>query len=179
MQKLFAAICLLSLSTVEDSGLRAIRPEAMAAHVRFLADDLLEGRGTGTRGYDIAARYVASQFEALGLEPAGTNGTFFQPLRLRSVSVLPEFTSLKITSGPNQQTLVYGQDYNAIGDPHEASSTISGQIVFVGQGIVAPDFGIDDYEGIDARGKIVAYIAGSPERLPSEERAHFSNARTK
>src|SRR5262245_24024793 len=149
----FLAIGLaLSVQTAEDSGLRAIRPEAIAAHVRFLADDLLEGRGTGTRGYELAAKYVASEFEALGLQPAGAKGTFFQPIRLRSVTVVPESTILTLTSGANSETLVYGQDYTATGDPREATFVISGQVVDVGQGIIAPDFGIDDYKGVDVGG---------------------------
>src|SRR5262245_25611531 len=115
----------LSMPTAEDSGLHAIRPEAIAAHVRFLADDLLEGRGTGTRGYELAAKYVASEFEALGLEPAGVKGSFFQPIRLRSVTVAPESTSLTITSGSNPQTLLYGEDYTATGDPRKEVSVVS------------------------------------------------------
>jgi hypothetical protein len=94
MSRILAVVCCVGLSAgalgalgtddAEQVALRAIRPEAIRAHVTFLADDLLEGRGTGTRGYDLAAQYVAAQFQAMGLEPAGVNGTFFQPIRFRT-----------------------------------------------------------------------------------------------
>jgi len=67
-----------------EQAMNAIRPEVIRAGIRFLSDDALEGRGTGTRGYDIAAKYMASQFESLGLQPAGDNGTYFQAVPLRS-----------------------------------------------------------------------------------------------
>ncbi len=186
MYRALAMICCLGVSIgsisgagPEEEGMRAIRREAIAAHVKFLADDLLEGRGTGTRGYDIAAKYVAAQFEALGLDPAGVKGTFFQPIRFRSVTVVPESTSLKLTSNGNEEAFVWGQDYFAAGDPRQVESSVVGQLVFVGQGVVAPDYGLDDYKGIDVRGKVVAYLAGAPGKLPPAERAHFGNARTK
>jgi hypothetical protein len=163
----------------ESAAMAAIRAEAIGAHVKFLADDLLEGRGTGTRGYELAAKYVAAQFEAMGLEPAGINHTFFQPIRFRSVVVVPAQTSLRFIRNGNEETLTYGQDYYAMGDFGEPESSLSGQVVYVGQGVTAPDFGIDDYARIDVRGKVVAFLPGAPERLPSAERAHFGNARTK
>jgi Peptidase family M28 len=187
MSKVLAMICCLGISTAsifgadnpEDKAVRTIRPEAIGAHVKFLADDLLEGRGPGTRGHDLAAKYVTAQFEAMGLEPAGMNGTFFQPIRFRSAAIVPEETSLKLVSNGNAEAFVWGQDYYATGDPREVSSSLIGQVVYVGYGVIAPDYGIDDYKSIDVRGKIVAYLYGAPARLPSAERAHYGNARTK
>ncbi len=162
----------------EDAAARTIRPEAIRAHVRLLADDLLEGRGTGTRGYDLAAQYLAGRFEALGLEPAGVDG-FFQPVRYRSAVIVPDRSSVRI-SGPNgDETLTWGTDYYAVGDVREAASTVNAPIVFVRHGIVAPDFGIDDYKGIDVRGKVVAFITGAPNTLPTAERGHYSSTRLK
>jgi hypothetical protein len=180
-------ICCLGLSTgsilgadsPEDKAMRTIRPEAIGAHVNFLADDLLEGRGTGTRGHELAAKYVAAQFVAMGLAPAGAQGTFFQPIRFRSVAVVPQETSLRLASNGNDETLVWGHDYYAAGDPREVVSSLVGQVVYVGHGVIAPDYGIDDYKGIDVRGKIVAYLYGAPASLPPAERAHYGNARTK
>src|SRR5579864_6414992 len=82
--------------TSEAAAMAAIRAEAIGAHVRFLADDLLEGRGTGTRGYELAAKYVATQFEALGLEPAGIDHTYYQPVPLRKVELTPEHSSITL-----------------------------------------------------------------------------------
>src|SRR5712691_12281612 len=96
---------LLALSPAElgrkgAPGLSAIRPEAIAAHVRFLADDLLEGRRTGERGHAIAERYVISQMQILGLRPAGDAGAFLQEVVLREVEIDPARTQLSIASGP-------------------------------------------------------------------------------
>ena len=164
---------------IETAAMLTIRAEAIGAHVKFLADDLLEGRGTGTRGHELASNYVAAQFEAMGLEPAGTNHTFFQPIRFRSVAVVPAKTSLGLVRNGNEDTLTYGLDYYAMGDFSDPASSLSGHVVYAGYGVTAPDFGIDDYAGIDVRGKIVAFLPGAPSRLPSAERAHFGNAGTK
>src|SRR5262245_23822620 len=94
-----------------DKALDSIRPEALRAHVEFLADDLLEGRGTGTRGYDIAARYVASLFEAAGLEAGGTDGTYFQPVPLRKADLVPEASSLSLQGAAGKEELTYGRDF--------------------------------------------------------------------
>src|SRR5215469_4729065 len=78
------------------TGMKQLRKEAFRAHMAFLADDLLEGRGTGARGHEIAARYVAAQFEALGLKPAGENGSYYQQVPLREITIEPEQCSLSI-----------------------------------------------------------------------------------
>src|SRR6266536_2208111 len=79
-----------------EDGLGAIRGDALSAHIRFLSDDLLEGRGTGTRGHAIAARYLATQLQALGYEPAGERGTFFQEVPLIGMTVQPAGCGLEI-----------------------------------------------------------------------------------
>jgi len=86
----------------EAEGLQAITAEGIRAHVEFLADDLLEGRGTGTRGYELAANYVASQFRALGLEPAGDDASYFQQVTFRRSHVVPEGTSLVLIQGSRE-----------------------------------------------------------------------------
>src|SRR5438105_13900243 len=96
---------LLALSPAElrrsaAPGLAAIRPQAIAAHVRFLADDLLEGRRSGERGHAIAERYVAAQLEALGLRPAGERQGGLQEVRLRELRAEPARSSLSIDGGP-------------------------------------------------------------------------------
>jgi len=103
LTSLLVAIALLrSVHTVyadkdaTDEALTIIRPEAIRADMRFLADDLLEGRGTGTRGHEIAAKFMASEFEAMGLEPAGEKGTYFQNVPLRSIRPDGAHTMLSI-----------------------------------------------------------------------------------
>ena len=177
--------CLLSLAGLaggannpEDVAVQTIRPEGIRAHVEFLADDLLEGRGTGTRGYDLAAKYVAAQFEAMGLEPAGVNGTYFQPIRFRSMVTVPEESSIKLTRNGSEEALVYGQDYIGVGDPTQPISSLKGQVVYVGHGVTAPDFAIDDYKGIEVHGKIVAFLRTPDARLPPSEGAHYADMQT-
>ena len=76
--------------------MQVISPEAIGAHIRFLADDLLEGRYTGQRGYDIAARYVEAQFRMLGLAPAGVDGTYYQPVAFRESVLVPEQSGMTL-----------------------------------------------------------------------------------
>ena len=95
----------------------SIRPAALRAHMRFLADDMLEGRGTATRGHEIAARYVASQLEALGLRPAGVDGSYYQRVPLRRAELLTDRTSLVLDLPAGRRKLVLGKDYVAFKDP--------------------------------------------------------------
>jgi Zn-dependent M28 family amino/carboxypeptidase len=158
----------------EDVAMQLIRPEAIAAHMRFLADDLLEGRGTGTRGYEIAAKYVAAQFEAIGLEPAGSGGAYFQSVPLRRLHLIPEQSSVAIIHNGREEPLVFERDF-LMGSPRALTETsVRAPLVFVGFGVEAPELGYDDYAGLDARGKIVAMFPGAPSRFPAAERAHFS-----
>ena len=171
--------CVAADDNDERSALEGIGSEAIRAHVRFLADDLLEGRGTATRGHDLAALYVGAQFEAMGLRPAGIDGTFFQPIRLRTAVAVPERSSLQLVREGREESLAWGADYYMAGDVRETVSSVEGGVVFVGQGVTAPNFEIDDYRDVDARGRIVAFLPGAPEELSSEERAHHGRARTK
>jgi hypothetical protein len=150
-------------------------PERFRSHVEFLADDLLEGRETGTRGYDIAARYVASQFRAYGLEPGGHDGSWFQPVTLQRTTRAGN-SSLTI-SGPGGDRQFAHADNVLLGvSPHETSLDVSAPLVFVGFGLEDKRLGLDDYRGLDVKGAIVVALRGFPKGLPSEEGAHV-NAR--
>jgi hypothetical protein len=162
-----------------DAASATIRPEAIRADMRFLADDLLEGRGTGTRGHEIAATFVASEFEKMGLEPAGDNGTYFQNVPLRSIQINREQTTFSISRAGKEQDLVSGQDFVALGDPGRTETRVEAPLVFVGYGITAPEEAYDDYAGIDAKGKIVAYLFGAPSKFETAIRAHYSSGQTK
>jgi hypothetical protein len=160
---------------VDDSetGVSVIRPEAIRADMRFLADDLLEGRRTGTRGHQLAAQFVATQFESMGLAPAGSSGTYFQDVPLRSAQVDESASSFKWASSGASTTLKFRQDYILYGDPGRDDSSLSAPIVFVGYGITAPDQRYDDYRGVDVKGKIAAMVFGAP-GFPSAVKAHYS-----
>jgi hypothetical protein len=162
-----------------DAALNEIHPEAIRADMRFLADDLLEGRGTGTRGHEIAARFVASRFEADGLEPAGENGTYYQSVPLRSFRPDEKQSTLTLVLGGKEETLTFREDFLTQGDPVRKETSVEAGIVYVGQGVTAPELGYDDYKGIDANGKIVAFIFGTPSTFSTTLRAHYSSREEK
>ena len=156
-----------------DALLESMRADAIRGHIAFLADDLLEGRGTGSRGYAIAARYVATQLEGIGLEPAGASGTFEQPVPLRRVELISEECSLTVIQGGSETELKISADYIMGGRPEATSTEVEAEVVFVGFGVTAD--GYDDYTDIDVRGKIVAMFRGAPAEFPSAKRAHYSS----
>ena len=157
-----------------DEAAASIRPEAIRADMCFLADDLLEGRGTGTRGHEIAAKFMASEFEAMGLEPAGENGTYFQTVPLRSIRVDEGRTTMSLARGGKEQSLLFREDFVTAGDPGRTETSVEAPVVYVGFGVTAPDGNYDDYAGVDAKGKIVAYSFGAPPRFQATMRAHYS-----
>lgn len=154
---------------------------AMKSHVMFLASDQMRGRDAGSPEYDIAAQYVASQFYAAGLRPAGDEGSYLQKVPLLSFKPASEGSFVLTPKGKDAQpiTLVFGKDYVPSADPTQPETKVSGQVVFVGYGIDAPTLGRQDYKGVDVKGKIVAFFGGAPKSFPGEERAHFGSATTK
>jgi hypothetical protein len=145
------------------------RPETFRSHVSFLADDLLEGRDTGTRGYDIAAHYVATRFEALGLKP-GVNGSWYQQVPFLQARFGE--TPAQVTIGG--RTFRNGEDVLVRPTSAEASQTIDAPVVFAGYGIDLPARGFNDYRGLDVRGKWVAVLPGAPKGTQSEMGAHLN-----
>jgi Zn-dependent M28 family amino/carboxypeptidase len=136
-----------------------INTAALAAHLRYLADDLLEGRAPGTRGGDLAARYIAAQFEALGLEGAAADGSYFQPVAL--VGTKPEAT---LAWGPpgGARTLRFADDFVAWAERPEPEIVADGEVVFVGYGIAASEWQWDDYKDENLRGKILLMLVNDP-----------------
>src|SRR5580700_5998555 len=117
------------------SALEELRKEPFRAHMAFLADDLLEGRGTGKRGHEIAARYVAAQFEAMGLKPAGTDGTYYQRVPLREITVDPEKCAPTITENGSTSRLKWGDDFIMRGSEAYPDASAEAPVVFVGYGV--------------------------------------------
>ncbi len=158
----------------------AIRPQAIRAHMGFLADDLLAGRGTATRGYDVAARYVAAQFAAMGLKPAGDDHSFLQYVPFRTAHADESKSTLSLTATGDKGSkspiaLKYREDFLLRGDFGRQSVAVTAPVVFVGYGITAPSEHYDDYEHIDAKGKIVALIFGAP-KFDSALKAHYTSS---
>lgn len=132
---------------------------AMDAHLRFLASDLLEGRAPATRGGRLAAEYIAAQFQALGLEPAGANGTYFQPVALVGMTPQPTFSWGKTGQ---LDSLSFRDQFVAWAERPEADIAADGEVVFVGYGIRAPEWQWDDYKGLDLRGKVLLMLVNDP-----------------
>jgi hypothetical protein len=142
--------------------MESIRPEAIRAHMNFLADDLLEGRGTNSRGYEISARYMAAEFESMGLTPAGDAATYLQTVPLRSVRPDEPKSTFSIVRNGKAETLVFRKDFCASGDPARKETSVEAPVVYVGFGVTAPEQNYDDYKAIDAMGKIVAMVSEAP-----------------
>jgi Zn-dependent M28 family amino/carboxypeptidase len=166
--------------TDELGALESIRPEEIRAHMGFLADDLLEGRDTGTRGYLLAARYVQAQFESMGLAPAGDDGTYYQTVPLRRASIDEAGCSLAILGPAGRSTpLRFGEDYVLVPAFEVGDRETRASLVFVGYGISAPELGYEDFKEIDASGKILVVLSGAPESFGSTERAFYSSRENK
>jgi Zn-dependent M28 family amino/carboxypeptidase len=136
-----------------------VNAAVLDAHLRFLSSDLLEGRAPATRGGRLAAEYIANQFLALGLEPAGANGTYFQPVAL--VGMTPQ-SALAWGKPGAPQSLAYREAFVAWAERPEADVAADAEVVFVGYGIRAPEWQWDDYKGADLRGKIVLMLVNDP-----------------
>ncbi len=149
---------------------------AMKAHVMFLASDAMRGRDAGSGEYDIAAQYVASQFYAAGLRPMGDDGGYLQTVKLLGYKAASQGRMNWMPAGGAAQPLAFGTDYVIAANPAAAMTRLTAPVVFVGHGLEAPAYGLDAYRGVDVRGKIVAYIGGAPEGLPSEVAATFGGA---
>lgn len=140
-------------------------------HVRFLSLDLLEGRGPGTRGDALAAEYIATQFALEGLQPAGDNGTWFQKVPLYAVHTEEDKTHFALVPGSGAPIeLAYGSQIVAKDQTGQASADLDAPIVYVGYGIHAPEYGWDDYAGVDLKGKVALVIVNEP---PSDDVKFF------
>jgi Zn-dependent M28 family amino/carboxypeptidase len=149
----------------------SIDSERIRADVRFLSLDLLEGRGPGTRGGELAAEYIATQFALAGLKPAGENGTYFQPVPLFAVHTDEDKTKFAFVPTKGQPVdLTYGSQIVAKDETGQTSADIDAPIVFVGYGIHAPEYNWDDYAGVDVKGKVILVIVNEP---PSEDEKFF------
>jgi len=150
------------------------KPDDVKRHVTVLAADDMRGREAGTADFDRAAAYVAKQFAAAGAKPAGDQGGWYQTVPMATAQPVDKG---QITVG--REPLVFGTDYIPGVSMTQTAVDVDAPVVFVGMGVSAPEFGQDDYAGIDVRGKVVAFLTGAPASLQGEIRAHFANGTTK
>lgn len=161
----------LHLPAAVGAAIAGIDGERIRAHVQFLSDDLLEGRGPGVRGGDLAARYIAVQFELLGLRPAGDNGTYFQAVNFKGVQTRTATSASVQPENGAAWPLTLGDDFVTSNQTQTAVTDLDAPIVFVGYGIDAPEYRWNDYQGIDVKGKVVLVIVNEP---PSKDLKFFT-----
>jgi Zn-dependent M28 family amino/carboxypeptidase len=152
------------------AAMQTINPDHIRWHVRYLSHDLLEGRGTGQRGGDIAAEYIATQFAEYGLKPAGDNGTFLQKVPLVGTTTQPETQFALVPKQGKAMNLKPLDDYVAFDQTQQERSDVDAEIVYVGYGIEAPEYSWDDYKGVDVRGKVLLMLVNEP---PSDDPKFF------
>lgn len=173
------ALVLCGSLAFAGDGSSDIAADRIHGHMAFLADDALEGRAAATRGHEIAAAYVASQFAAYGLRPAGEKGGWYQPVPLlESYAVVPE---AKASLERNGVTTTFASAVDFLPRPSFASGevTVSGPLVFVGYGVSAPDLGYDDFAGVDLKGRVAVILNGAPPGFPVDRRAYYSSVHVK
>jgi Peptidase family M28/PA domain len=169
---------LLTLVITFTAAAQQFSSDAIRAHVTFLASDLLEGRGTATRGYNIAAEYVAAQYLLAGLEP-GANGSWYQDVPFRHTVAGADSTVTLVPNSGEPVTLKIFEDFTSYGDQQHGEKNLDAAVVYAGYGVVAPDQKYDDYAGLDVKGKIVAIFHGAPARFPNAVRAHHTSTTVK
>ncbi|MFQ5651609.1 MAG: M20/M25/M40 family metallo-hydrolase [bacterium] len=146
-----------------NKGLRSIRAVDLRAHLEFLADDLLEGRESGSRGARLAAMYIATHFERLGLRAVGDDQTYYQAVSLARKRVLPG-SELKVEIKGEMVPLRFGQDFLVAATPSESGTPIRAPLVFCGFGIKSEQDNYDDYKNINVEDKVALYLSGEPHR---------------
>ena len=177
----FSAVTGCVSSTAPKSA--AVQPAASAkaieAHMQFLASDELAGRETGSKEHEIASLYIATQLQALGLLPAGENGSYFQRVPLRKARLAQDSARFTLHVDGKDTELSYPKAFFTGPSMQYPQTDVTAPLVFAGYGLVSKEFALDDYAGLDVKGKIVVLLAGRPDSLPSEEAAHLNSLKTK
>lgn len=159
-----------SLPAAAEQAMATVNPENIRAHVRFLSHDLLEGRGTGQRGGDIAAEYIATQFALYGLKPVGDNHTYMQKVAMGGIATA-DSTSFSLVPAKGQpMALRNREDFVAMDETGKTSNDVDAGLVWMGYGIDAPEFNWNDYKDIDVKGKVLLMMVNEP---PSDDPKFF------
>lgn len=157
----------------EDPSLAPV-PDAIRAHVEFLASDLLEGRAAGSRGYDVAAAYVTAHFRTLGLRPGGDDGSYLQAFPLVEATPVVTAATVVLERDGVRTPFEYATDFLPGADVRSARTDVSAPMTFVGFGVSATELGYDDLAGVDLAGRIAVAFSGAPATFAPNERAYYS-----
>ena len=158
---------------------RSKSAHSIEAHLNFLSGDLLEGRETGSRGYDIGAEYVASYFEQSGFEELGDEGTYFQRIAMISTQAVDDQSSVTLLADKFSIPLTPLEDFLPSPSYYSENTSVTAPVVFVGFGVTSPENNYNDYENIDVKGKIVAILAGAPPTFGNDQRAYYASPQVK
>ena len=142
----------------QDAGISA---ERIRAHTRFLSSDLLEGRGVGTRGGQLATEYIATQLALAGAVGMGANGGFYQPVPLVGIETEPNATLGAIANGKSAD-FKWSDDFVGSSQLQRPDISFEGEALFVGHGITAPEFHWDDFKGVEVAGKVLVVFTNEP-----------------
>ncbi|HVE86198.1 MAG TPA: M28 family peptidase, partial [Myxococcales bacterium] len=157
------------LSPAEKAAAAKVSAAALEAHTRFLSHDLLEGRLPGTRGDELAVQYVAAQFRAYGLEPGGEDGTYFQKVPMVGIEVKPP-PSVTFAGPAGSKPLAFAVGKDMVissGNQTGEAKVDAAEVVFVGYGIVAPEYQWDDFKDVDVKGKVLLVMNNDPSTDPA------------
>src|SRR5437868_1597090 len=142
-------------------ALDVITPDALLAHIKTLASDEFEGRAPGSKGEELSIKYISDQFKSIGLKPGNPDGSFFQEVPLAGIKSDPRLQF--VVNGKPQIDLKLGDDFVASSARLQPGIKIdNSDLVFVGYGVVAPEYGWDDYKGVDVRGKTILMLINDP-----------------
>src|SRR5579864_2598105 len=167
MSKQFTLLLLVAVATFAQ--ISDLSGERVRAHVKFLSSDLMEGRGVGTRGEKLATEYIATQFALIGAKPAGDNGTYFQRVPMVGVEPQPSAT-LTASAGGKTASFRWSDDFVGVNEQQQPADQFEADAIFVGHGIVAPEFQWDDFKGVDVKGKALVLFTNEP---PSDDPKFF------
>lgn len=146
---------------VPKAALAVIKADNLMTHIKALSSDEFEGRGPGTKGEELSINYIADQFKKVGVEPGNTDGTYFQKVPLVGITT-SKCSDLEIKVGGKDLKLTYPNDFVARTVRVVDKTGFDADMVFVGYGVVAPEFGWDDYKGVDVRGKVLVMLVNDP-----------------
>lgn len=176
MRKTLSLLLLLAFAVISPAQQTSLASHfdgnSWWAHVKFLADDSLEGRDTGSEGLRKAQAYAVEQLQKAGLEPAGSNG-FYQPVHFNQYQVDESKSSLALVAGGQSKPLSFAEDAFIGSRSTRTSATLSAPLVFIGYGLQIPEKNLDELAGLDLKGKIVVYLAGSPSDIPTALASHY------
>ncbi len=163
------------LSPAAQAAMASVDGEHMRWHVRYLSHDLLEGRGTGQRGGDVAAEYIGTQFALAGLKPGGDGGSYLQKVPMVGIAQKPAsstfaFVPERGADAGKPWPLRFADDYVTTDQTKQGATNIDAPMVFVGYGIQAPEYQWDDYKGVDVKGKVLVMLVNEP---PSDDEKFF------